>query len=189
MPGRDSIHVVIALSCVPLAAGTAVATASQRCSPPIAAYSDSLAILSVAGSSAKQGMYCGIGVNIRGTAIVAGHIASAASHLPGASRSRHGIVATLPAPRQVAVAARGSDMPWTITTTSSDAITTGPGDTSASALAPAANEATRPRDRRRIVALPEPASLALILVGVLGVTAVRARRARRPKPGPEHDPV
>jgi hypothetical protein len=64
------------------------------------------------------------------------------------------------------------------------ATTTGAGAWTSPACPPGATFAITARDERSLVALPEPASLALILVGVLGVTAVRARRARPRKRGP-----
>jgi hypothetical protein len=180
MPICHSILAVIALNCVPLSAGAAIWPTGEHYTQTAATHAGSGAVPRVACYRAKDGTDCGIGVSICGAVTLAGHTASGTSHLPGSSIPDHGGVATISGPRQFAVAARCSDMPWTIMTISTEVITTG--------LAPAANSTTGPRDVRSIVALPEPASLALILVGVLGVTAVRARRARRRKPGPGQNP-
>jgi hypothetical protein len=93
-----------------------------------------------------------------------------------------------PASWQVACGPQAAGLPWTIAAAYSTDVTTGLDEPWRVAVAPDIDPSPAPRDNLSLVALPEPASLALILVGVLGVSAVRARRARRSKPRPSSRP-
>jgi hypothetical protein len=161
---------VIACAGVSLSATAGAAATDCDVSTCLVTHSGSGAFVPAARGSARPARHSGGGAN--------------GSFIRVLGRWSHPGHSSVPAERSFDAAAVTmtsvlGNTPWTITTAHSDVLTTGLDD-------PAwfAGPAIRPVDDRSLVALPEPASLALILVGVLGLTAVRARRARRPKSGP-----